>query len=82
MAINIKNEHTAEAVKRLAARRGISYTAAIDQAVAAALAAPDEQAEQAHMDRVCRIAADYQMHLPAGAIPEVDTIYGEDGLYQ
>jgi len=66
MAINIKNEQTVDAVKKLAARHGVSYTMAIEMAV-------EEQ--------VTRIAAEYREHLPAGTVPDEKMLYGPDGLY-
>ena len=81
MAINIKNQRAVDSVKRLAKRRGVSYTAAIEFAVDAALDQPDQTAQQAALDRVQKIAADYRAHLPSDVTIEVDQFYDNDGLY-
>ncbi|MEA4944673.1 MAG: type II toxin-antitoxin system VapB family antitoxin [Propionicimonas sp.] len=82
MALNIKNERTVDAVKRLAARYDVSYTRAIEVAVEAALQAPDRQAQERSLERVSRLAADYRSHLPADAGPEIDDLYDGQGLYR
>jgi len=82
MAINIKNERTVEAVRRLAAYYGVSYTAAIETAVEAALHTPIPSAQDQALSEVQRIAADYRAHLPVGHRLAVDDLYDEAGLYR
>jgi hypothetical protein len=80
MAINIKNERTVAAVKRLAARDGVSYTTAIDNAVEAALAHKTEDEIEAQIRQISQIAAEYRAH--ATHRPDTDELYDEDGLYR
>jgi len=85
MAINIKNERAVDAIKRLAARYDVGYTAAIEIAAEAALQTPnppppDEAAQS--LGRVARIAAEYRAHLPQAPAFDSDALYDDAGLYR
>ncbi|MCL2788288.1 MAG: type II toxin-antitoxin system VapB family antitoxin [Micrococcales bacterium] len=82
MALNVKNERTVSAVRLLAQRRGITCTAAIHEAVDAALSTPDKSAEQAMIDDVRRIADDFRASLPPSTTLDEDALYDENGLFR
>ncbi|MCL1841239.1 MAG: type II toxin-antitoxin system VapB family antitoxin [Propionibacteriaceae bacterium] len=80
MAINIKNERTVAAIKRLAARDGVSYTTAIEEAVNAALMTEPPCAEDAFVAEIKAIVDDYRAHGPGPL--DTDELYDEFGLYR
>ena len=80
MAINIKNERTVAAIKRLAARDGVSYTSAIDSAVRTALTMEPPEDEEAFLNEIKAIADDYRAHAPGPL--DTDALYDENGLYR
>ena len=82
MAINIKNDQTVEAVKRLAAHLGVTYTAAIEIAANAALSIPRPSAEDQALEQINRIVTSYQAHLPTTQSLDTDTLYDADGLFR
>jgi len=82
MAINIKNERTVESVKQLARHLGVSYTAAISIATEAALRIPNPPAEDQTLQRINRIVADYQAHVPAAQDLDTETLYDANGLFR
>ena len=87
MAINIKNQRTVDAVRRLAEHYGLSYTRAIEVAAEQALQTPSESTLAVDLRKVQQIAADYRAHLPTGHWlcqddSDGDDLYGDDGLYR
>lgn len=80
MAINIKNEQTVAAVKKLAAEWGVTYTTAIELAAQAALRAPNPSAQDAALERVRRISGDYRHYSP-GVLDDKE-LYDQNGLYR
>lgn len=82
MAINIKNERTVAAVKRLAAHYGLSYTAAIETAAEIALRRPNPSAEEEAFQRVRRIVDDYRSHLADAEQLDTGQFYDDAGLYR
>ena len=82
VGINVKNERTAAAVKQLAARYGISYTAAIEMAVTSALREPVASAEQEAMNQAETIAAEYRSLRSATTPLDTAELYDSDGLYR
>jgi hypothetical protein len=82
MAINIKNERTVAAVKRLASHYGVSYTMAIEIAAEAALKTPNMTAEEQALKQVERIVTEYQTHLPEAHDLGTDALYDEAGLFR
>ena len=82
MAINIKNDQTVMAVKRLAERYDTTYTKAIELAAEVALSTPSASAEQEALQQVMQIAAAYRKLLPSTMALEADALYDQDGLYR
>ena len=80
MAINIKNERTVDAVKRLAESYGVSYTAAIEMAAEAALKHPMLSEQDRIMEKASGILSEYRTHMDGATLDE-QALYTEDGLY-
>ena len=80
MAINIKNERTVDAVKRLAESYGVSYTTAIEMAAETVLSQPRLSEQDRVLERASQILSEYRAHLD-GAVPDEDALYTDDGLY-
>jgi len=81
MALNIKNERTIDAVKRLAARYDTSYTTAIEIAAEQALRTPPASTEQHKQAKARQIARAYHAHSPSGRTLDTDHLYNAAGLY-
>jgi hypothetical protein len=82
MAINIKNETTVAAVKRLAEHYGITYTAAIETAVEYMLNLPSTSDKERALAQVTRIVSEYQAHLPTTHTLNTDDLYDNQGLFR
>jgi hypothetical protein len=82
VAINIKNERTVAAVKRLAAHYGVSYTAAIEIAAETALRQPNPTAEEQALSQVEQITTAYRAHLDGATALDEGGLYDDVGLYR
>ena len=82
MSLNIKNERTHEAVRRLATLRGVSQTEAVDEAVRMRLDTLNREAEaQERFERTMAIAKETGAILRATGGPLItDDLYDELGL--
>ena len=80
MAINIKNEHTSQAIAKLAAATGLSITEAVRQAVEEKLARFESLDVQ--VDHILAIGRDCASRLPDEVIHKDhgDILFGSDGL--
>jgi hypothetical protein len=79
MAINIKNEAVCDLVKELAARDGVSYTAAIESATRGALSTMTPSEDEALLAQIDAIARAYRANLTEPL--DQDALYDENGLY-
>lgn len=86
MALTIRNQETTAAIRLLAARTGLTLTAAADQAVRNELHRLDEarlqETREQRLARMRRVAADVQHAAAAASGPWLtdDDLYDEDGL--
>ena len=81
MGLNIKNEATCDAIRRLAKHRGVSLTKAVDDAVRESLARDPAEIE-ARYRRMTAIARDCAARIkePYKSIDHGELLYDELGL--
>ena len=82
MGLNIKNEATCRAIRRLAKQRGLNLTQAVDRAVHESLARTDRPGDEARFERLMAIARDCGSRIkePFRSIDHGELLYDERGL--